>query len=82
MSSFDSKVKMQTTTCCACGVSFAIPNTLMEDLQNTGRDFFCPNGHKLFFGKGRNDRLKDQVGQVARQLSSYESCEEAGSGDE
>lgn len=65
---FISEVKMKTTTCCACGVSFAMPDTLMEDLRNTGRDFFCPNGHNLFFDKGRNDRLRDQVGQLEQQL--------------
>jgi hypothetical protein len=44
---FEPAVSIEITyqTCINCGVAFGLPSALDKKLQETHRDFYCPNGH-------------------------------------
>ncbi len=66
-----------TEECCACGVTFALPESLRDNLyaKRRGATFYCPNGHgqsytgkpdaeKLAEAERRNLSLRQQLDQV------------------
>ncbi len=58
----NAQVTLETTTCAACGTVFAIEMLLMNSLRNSHKDFFCPNGHTLFYnGVSQEEELKKQL---------------------
>jgi hypothetical protein len=61
---------LETITCGACGIEFAMPARRLEELRDTGEDFTCPNGHvRAFTGDTRTDltrRLK--AARLSREL--------------
>lgn len=57
-------VTMRWTTCCNCGVPFGMPDFLMRDLEETGKWFYCPNGHSQHFtelSSTREKKLREQA---------------------
>lgn len=61
--------------CCACGVRFAIPTTLREQLRETHRTFYCPNGHgQSYSGKTKAERLAEELEQTKRALVQAENA--------
>jgi DUF438 domain-containing protein len=67
------KVLLETQVCAECGVTFALPARVVSERRKTGNNFYCPNGHSLFFGKSENDRLKEQVSRLEQRLSAKNS---------
>ena len=63
-----------TTSCSSCGVLFAIPEWLERKRRSDGEHFYCPNGHPLWFGKSRADKLQEELDQKARELRTA-TCE-------
>lgn len=57
-------------TCPACGVLFAMPQTLNKELRDTGATFYCPTGHSMSYGKGNNAKLRDELERAKRQLEN------------
>lgn len=58
-------LKLDTTTCCVCGITFGLPEEFLRHLRNEKNEgFFCPNGHNLQFRKSELqqeiDRLKNK----------------------
>jgi hypothetical protein len=51
-------------SCGECHIPFAVPSDLHETLVQTGRLFWCPNGHKIGYSETENDRLKKQLSTV------------------
>lgn len=47
--------------CGNCGVDFAIPSRMLEELRATGKDFWCPNGHNRVFRETTEQRLRKQL---------------------
>lgn len=44
-----------------CGIAFAMPRSYAVRAGERGFSFFCPNGHKLRYGKGRLEQLEEQL---------------------
>lgn len=58
-------VVMRTESCCSCGVPFAIPTYLQDQLRESHKTFYCPNGHpQSYIGKTEADKLRDQLRNV------------------
>jgi hypothetical protein len=60
--------RMYVCHCCACGVRFAFPSSLEENLRKDGKHFYCPNGHGQYFGESEAKKLTRQFVQVRQQL--------------
>jgi hypothetical protein len=54
-------VEVTTTTCCACGVVFGLPDYLDKARRADGAAFFCPNGHSLSYGRSTVETLRTEV---------------------
>ncbi len=48
---------------CTCGVLFAAPKHLLDNARESGKNFYCPNGHSLVYSS-ENERLKKQLQQA------------------
>ena len=46
-------------TCCSCGTSFAMDETLKELRLKDGNSFYCPNGHSQKYTNSQSDQLKE-----------------------
>lgn len=66
--------KLETTTCAACGVLFAMPDHLLDTKRKSGEGFYCPNGHSLSFRDSENKRLQRELEEKQRQLTA-QKCE-------
>jgi NMD protein affecting ribosome stability and mRNA decay len=53
-------------TCCNCGVPFAIHRPQYDQLQESGKTFYCPAGHPQHYT--RNQRLADELEKLKREL--------------
>lgn len=61
--------KLVTEICCNCGVMFAIPYELQQQLLQkrgpNGKRFYCPNGHNQYYvGKSDAQRAKELEEQL------------------
>ncbi len=50
-------------TCCNCGVIFAMPADLQKNLIETGRLFYCPNGHPQHYTESEVSKLEKRLKQ-------------------
>ncbi|MFP3549729.1 hypothetical protein SB861_03305 [Paraburkholderia sp. SIMBA_049] len=80
------QITLSTITCCNCGVVFAMPDRLMNQLRQNGDWFFCPSGHRQHFTETEADRLRrlleaanrrntelvDEVSRVQREKKRFE----------
>ena len=57
---------LAATSCGSCGVPFGLPLNLLTDLQNTGRWFYCPNGHHIRYHDDENTQLRNQLAREER----------------
>lgn len=62
-------IKLITEECCNCGVMFAMPQELKNELVNTKRTFYCPNGHSQHYSRSEIDRLKENLARYERELA-------------
>lgn len=66
------KATLRTETCISCGVVFALPTHLYDELQRkkSRGTFYCPNGHTMCYAEtALNDQLRAAIreGDTARQ---------------
>jgi hypothetical protein len=63
-------VVLEVETCCACGTSFAFPDTLQRAAR---RDpsvyFYCPLGHSQHYSEGEAGRLRKQLDAQIREAT-------------
>jgi hypothetical protein len=55
---------LDTLTCGVCSIPFAMPRNLHEKAQQTGENFWCPNGHRIHYFEDENTRLKARLDQA------------------
>ena len=55
---------LETTSCIACGMVFAVPQDWLAARRKDGQGFHCPGGHSLVFTVTENDKLRRQVKQL------------------
>lgn len=75
----DVLVSLTTTSCCNCGVVFAMPADLNDKRREDGQNFYCPNGHPLCYRRSEADRLREQLdranGRVKFEADQREAAE-------
>ena len=54
-------VTITMVTCYKCGVPFSMPGHLSEQKRQQGESFWCPNGHKQWWGESEVDKLKRKL---------------------
>jgi hypothetical protein len=72
-------ITLETQDCASCGVRFAAPQSLLRERRETGKDFFCPNGHSLVFRKSEAQALREKVERLegrARHLEDQRAAAE------
>jgi hypothetical protein len=47
--------------CCACDLTFAVPDYWQRERRRKGDTFYCPAGHGQHYGDSENARLKRQL---------------------
>lgn len=59
-----------TEECCRCGVLFAMPKDLQQELLNDRtRYFYCPNGHSQhYLGKTEEQKLREKLEETEARL--------------
>ena len=50
---FEIKDTLYVTSCCVCGMKFAIPDHFDTALRKSGQGFHCPSGHNLSYRQGK-----------------------------
>lgn len=55
--------------CSACGVLFAVPDDVDKELVDSGRTFYCPNGHAQHYTNSTAKQLKDEKDRHARTVA-------------
>lgn len=73
----DAFVHLDTTSCCVCGVVFAMPVDLLRRHREQGSSFYCPNGHSLSYAKSEVQRLRDQLDRASARTKHLEDQREA-----
>ena len=63
-------VDLASETCCNCGVVFAMPRDLMEQLRKSGGWFYCPTGHKQHYTESEADRLRRELAAAEKRLTA------------
>ena len=66
-------ITMITEHCCNCGVIFGITSDMQDDLKNTKKQFYCPNGHSQHYtGKSDSQKLKELESDLQRKKQELE----------
>lgn len=66
---------LEPQTCASCGMLFAAPaHWVQRHCREKGEPLFCPAGHRLTFGKGELDKVRDEL---ARQKHLREQADAA-----
>lgn len=65
---FTELVTLEKCTCISCGVVFAIPETLIDNLRRNSGFYHCPNGHSQGWAESEAQKLKKQLEAVQVQL--------------
>ena len=59
-------------TCGECGIRWAVPEHWRKNRQETGKDFYCPNGHCRVYREPDIQRLEREL-KVARERADREA---------
>jgi outer membrane murein-binding lipoprotein Lpp len=54
-------VTLQEVTCGECGITYAVPQRWLEEKQETGKGFHCPNGHGRCYRETETMRISKQL---------------------
>lgn len=54
-------VSLETTICCVCGCTFAIPADMIRKRRENRESFYCPNGHSLSFTESTVNKLEKEL---------------------
>lgn len=66
-------VELSQVNCVGCGVTFAIPTPLEQNLRDKHTNFYCPNGHDLHYpAKSEAEKLREQLNEANRKLNNIE----------
>ena len=75
---------LETHTCGECGVTFAMPELLLNARRKDGQGFYCPNGHCRVFTETEAQRLQRKLegaqrhaGRLAAERDQLEASNRA-----
>lgn len=54
--------------CGECGITFTVPAIFQKERRETGKTWFCPNGHSRVYRESDVDALKKKLEQKERDL--------------
>ena len=64
----NASVSLASLTCCNCGMTFAMPQTIMDERRKDHVNFYCPSGHTQHFPHETNEeKLKKQVEKLQKE---------------
>jgi hypothetical protein len=82
MSTITRTVVLIDTSCVNCGIAFAVPDWWIQARRDDGKDFWCPNGHRLHFGQNtleqrlaRAEQARDAARAHARAVQDQNDAE-------
>jgi len=65
--SFKAKIKQEVELsiidCCNCGYPVALTADHEDRLRHNGKTFYCPQGHRQWFGKSEADKLREALAE-------------------
>jgi uncharacterized Zn finger protein (UPF0148 family) len=78
---YDAQTQTATTqmvgqTCGECGIVFAVPEWFDEGNRQTGRDWYCPNGHSRVYRDTTEKQLRRANGELSRRLATEQANKE------
>lgn len=64
--------------CCACSITFAVPEDFDQRRRNDGKTFYCPAGHSQSYTKSELDRVREKLAreQAARERAQAREIHE------
>ena len=62
------EIAMTYETCWVCGITFGMPTRWHNRLSDDRKNFWCPAGCKLFYGKSTVTKLREQVEREQQKL--------------
>lgn len=71
----DITIALTGTDCAECLVVFAVPDRLIRERREDGKEFYCPNGHRLVFGPTQADRLRTELAAAKRDVAWFKTAE-------
>lgn len=74
---FLSNIDFYVGDCPYCGVVYAITSDYEKRRRRDGRNFYCPNGHLIIFGKSAADIERDRADELARRLEAVKISRDA-----
>lgn len=64
----NASVSLASLTCCNCGMTFAMPQTIMDERRKDHVNFYCPSGHTQHFPHESDvEKLKKQVERLQKE---------------
>lgn len=74
-SHFVQGVTLETETCCACGVVFAMTADFMRRRREKQDWFYCPAGHAQHYTKSEETRLREELSRAHRDIDRAKQAE-------
>lgn len=71
---FDLPVVLNVVTCCQCGTPFGIESRMHQFLKEYKGEFYCPNGHKQWYGVGEVEELKKELTRAVHERSQAKAA--------
>lgn len=63
-------LNFEVITCYKCGVPFAVPGKLRQELIRTQENFYCPSGHSQHYsGETTEQRLRKQLEEKEKTIT-------------
>lgn len=63
------KTELEIRVCPTCGITYALPERVVEDRRAKGGHWYCPNGHSLSFTTTEADRLREETKRLEQKLA-------------
>lgn len=63
---------MNRLCCGECGIEFDVPNNFYKERKNTGKGWYCPNGHSRVFRESDADKFRRERDIAKQQLARAE----------
>ena len=60
------EIKLEILNCCTCDIVFAMPDTMVRRMEDTGGLFYCSNGHPQRFTTSEVQRLRGKLDEQTR----------------
>lgn len=66
-------LNFEVITCYKCGVPFAVPGKMRQELMRTQETFYCPSGHsQCYSGETTEQRLKRLLEEKEKTISKQQ----------